>query len=141
MTPTVFGILSDEEISNVTVNTSEALSDATIFNGRDAGERLFAVQLQNDDLNEQHFVFAITYKDGSKVNYAVPDAEKTGFHQGRPVYFYTPKTLAERQITGARPFPQHTAYIQGAIKPAAIILGSIQPKTKQPVKKWRAVFW
>ncbi len=137
MTPTVFGILSDEEISNVTVSTSEEPLDATIFNGRDAGERLYAVQLQNDDWNDQHFVFALTYKDGSKVNYAVADAEKTGFLQGKPVYFYIAKTLAERQILGARPFPQHTAYTKGVIKPDSVSQEQLDNDVRRIYDEWK----
>lgn len=118
ITPTVFGILSGEEIDKVAVHTSEEIWDATIYNGIDASEKLFAVQFQDDGSNDQHFAFAITFKDGNQLDYTVPAAEIAAFQQGKPIYFYTQNTPVERQIAEARPFPQHTVYTKGVIKPS-----------------------
>jgi len=88
ITPTLFGVFSDEKINKVTVKTRDGLSDSIIYNGNEASEKLYVAQFQNNVSNYQYFMFIITLKDGNKINYVVPDDEIAEFQQGHQIYLY-----------------------------------------------------
>lgn len=136
ITPSIFGILSDEEISKVTVKTNEGLSDPIIYDGIEANEKLYAVQFQNDVSNYQNFVFIITFKDGNQIYYAVPDDEIAEFQQGKQIYFYL-DTSTKQQITAVRPFPQHTAYTKGVIKPDIVSQEQLDNDVRRIYDEWK----
>ena len=138
MTPTVFGVLADEQISGVTVQTSGGSFTAALYDGREASEKLYAVQLQNDGSQHQDFVFELTYQDGKQLSFTVLNDEIEAFQQGEPIYFYTQIPAPVQQMTVARPFPQHTSYTQGVIQPNNVSQEQMDNDVRRIYDEWKA---
>lgn len=138
MPPIVFGVLSDEQISKVTVQTSGGASDAAINSCGAAGEKRYAAQFPNDGSQYRNFEFALTYADGKQLRFTVSDAEANAFQNGEPIYFYTQISSPVRQAEAARPFPQHTAYTRGVIQPDNVSREQLDNDVRRIYDEWKA---
>ncbi len=58
--------------------------------------------------------------------------------QGKQGYFKCKNTPANRRIFAARPFPQHTAYTQGTIKPDSVSQEQLDNYVRRVYDEWKA---
>lgn len=75
--PTLFGVFSDEKISEITVTTKGIkLHKANIYNVRVEDEKFYYIEFNENVSDYPYFIFTITYKAGEEIEYVLSDDDE-----------------------------------------------------------------
>lgn len=87
ITPSLFGIVLSENIERVTVFTRTGEVDATIYDGKEPGEKFYVSHFDEDVTDYQSITFTLAFNDGNTFSYTVPQEKIPRLQDGRQIYF------------------------------------------------------
>jgi len=87
ITPTLFGIIRDKDVDNITIRTQQGLSHTTICDGKDKDERIYVVSFENNVSELNFFLFTLVYKDGKKLEFII-NKDINRFQKGYNRFFF-----------------------------------------------------
>ena len=86
-TPTIFGIIIDENIKDIRIYIRDELSNvATIYNGRDENEKFYVVHFERDIADVSYMTVRLIYADGREVVFMPSDEEMERLLKSVPRY-------------------------------------------------------
>ncbi|QUH21231.1 hypothetical protein [Alkaliphilus sp. B6464] len=87
ITPTLFGIIRDKDVSNISIRNQQGLSYATIYDGKDKDERIYVVSFENNVSELNFFLFTLIYKDGKELEFII-NKDINRFKKGYNRFFF-----------------------------------------------------
>ncbi|MBU5677676.1 hypothetical protein KQI88_14740 [Alkaliphilus sp. MSJ-5] len=67
--PTLFGVFSDENISQITVRTTNGSYNAVIYDGKNRDEKFYVISFEQNVMDERYFMFTVSYINGERLNF------------------------------------------------------------------------